>query len=599
MTNLIETEERKNKKNKNKNNNNYNYVSPQNKFEEALEYLVDNIESEDKNFWTLFVNEYLTKFQDNRPTAAESKALGDIYAILTGDKKVKNITNYTEAEKQVSNVIEWYEDEYYKIPHEENDVEPTGDVKVLMDFLSLPINRTKEVFQKFGGNDGNYHYIEGSLPPGKRVLILAHADTVWDGQGSKYEYANPYIENGTVFPSNPHSGLGADDRAGLAMMYILKNSGHSLLITNYEEVGRVGAKALVAGDKELHKHLQDTHNFMIQLDRQGASDYKCYYVGSGEFRNFINKNTFFSEPSRSSFTDICTLCETVCGVNFSVGYYDEHRVAERLVIDEWQRVLDFLKTFLKGDLPRFDLKPEKNIYQGGYSGRGSYDWREDYEDDAYGSAYGSIMGDDSEDLDNEEDGEWENIDFDDGYEGMTGMNDDVPDEKITIDDKSLKKMKRFLDRVPKGKSKKQEFGGQWFVYAQKLTDDELEDMLYVDAMSDADIVDQFVLEFWEEVGFKKYRIIDKGIWGENTVFAIFQKLKKKPKKSGGGGKSNRSVTGRNGGTTSKVIRGGRMGGRMASGGGMGSVYPGGPPRIPFNADDDSPVYDDVDWNDFP
>ena len=32
-------------------------------------------------------------------------------------------------------------------------------------------------------------------------------------------------------------GIGADDRAGCAILWLLKDSGHSLLVTNGEEIG--------------------------------------------------------------------------------------------------------------------------------------------------------------------------------------------------------------------------------------------------------------------------------------------------------------------------------------------------------------------------
>jgi len=549
--------ERKSKKNKNKNKVKIINVA-RDKFILVLEELLD-IEYTDSSFWTHFSKEYIKIIRSKDATPKEIVTLTEIYNILTDRAEPEDVTNYSEAEKQVTGIVDWWNDTHYKIPQYTSDQPVTGDLKVLMDFLKLPLNRTAEVFEKFGATDGNYHYIEGSLPPEKRVLLLAHADTVWDGNGPKYEYANPHIKEGKVFPSNPHSGLGADDRAGIAMLYLIaKETGHSILITNYEEVGRIGAKALVNGDKELHKHIQDNHNFFIQLDRQGATDYKCYYVGSSEFRNFINKNTFFSEPNRSSFTDICTLCETVCGVNFSVGYYNEHRAAEHLIIKEWQRVLDFLRTFLAGDLPRFDLKPENKVYQGGYGGRAnssSYDdWYEE-EYGGYGSGYhgaGTRSGAANNNWDDEYDDDdadgWEEIDlansdsdYDDGNI-MKGLDDD--EKKEPIPPKILKKMKAFLDRVGKGKKKYQDFNN-WKVCAVRYTDKEYNDMVNITKFEDDDIVDEFVLQAYQEIGFEDWKHHDRGIWNEHTAYGIFKKVKKdKNSKKGGKGNNNRRITNR-------------------------------------------------------
>ena len=60
----------------------------------------------------------------------------------------------------------------------------------------------------------------------------------------------------------------------------------------------------------------------------------------------------------SSFTDICTLCDGICGVNLSVGYYCEHQRNEFIVIDEWLNTLNVAMKWLSMD----DL-PKANIYQ--------------------------------------------------------------------------------------------------------------------------------------------------------------------------------------------------------------------------------------------
>ncbi len=525
-------EERKNKKNK----TSTTYKTAREKFIEALSDM-DELQLDDVDFWKKFQNEYVPIFKDRAGlTNKDIVLVSTIYGIFSGDEKIDDISNYADGEKEIKKIIDWYEDNYYEIPQEESDMEASGDVAVLMDFLKMPLNRTKEIFEKFGGSDGNYHYIEGSLPPEKRVLLVAHADTVWDGQNNKYEYGNPHIKNGVIQSSNPNSGIGADDRAGIAMLWLLKDSGHSILITNYEEVGRIGAKALVDGNKELHKHIQDTHNFVIQLDRQGATDYKCYYVGSPEFRTFLNTNTYFSEPNRSSFTDICTLCETVCGVNLSIGYYNEHRTTENLVIKEWQRALDFLRTFLAGDLPRFDLKPEHNITTGGGYRGGYYD---DWDDYGYrGNDYDYFNknrntkgvnrwgGYNSKDLNAEEDNlpsDYEEID----YEDKQGEVDDLPPTHTPtqIPLKIVKKIQRFLDRMGVGKEKKQEFE-QWLVVAKRLTDKEYDEFSFDNQFSDNDIVDWFAADFWDEVGRNRYYPVDRALWGNNAVFVVFEKLKK-------------------------------------------------------------------------
>lgn len=62
--------------------------------------------------------------------------------------------------------------------------------------------------------------------PGKRedrVVLIAHADTVYNS-GQEIIFEEGIYRSGT-----PYCGIGADDRAGCAILYLLKDFGHSLL----------------------------------------------------------------------------------------------------------------------------------------------------------------------------------------------------------------------------------------------------------------------------------------------------------------------------------------------------------------------------------
>jgi hypothetical protein len=100
---------------------------------------------------------------------------------------------------------------------------------------------------------------------------------------------------------------------------------------------------------------------MVQFDRQGSTDFKCYNVGTPEFRKFISKETSFIEPDLYSFTDITILCDSVCGVNLSVGYYNEHTSQETINYKEWLNTLNTTKTLLSKSLPKFPLPPKVQI----------------------------------------------------------------------------------------------------------------------------------------------------------------------------------------------------------------------------------------------
>lgn len=130
------------------------------------------------------------------------------------------------------------------------------------------------------------------------------------------------------------------------------DSGHSTLITDGEERGRMGSTWLMKYNEDI-ANLINQHQFMIQFDRRNGSDFKCYDVGTDEFRSFIKEQTGFSEPDRRSYTDICTLCRDICGVNLSIGYYDEHTNEERINIEEWLNTLRITQKLLDNELPRF------------------------------------------------------------------------------------------------------------------------------------------------------------------------------------------------------------------------------------------------------
>ena len=63
-----------------------------------------------------------------------------------------------------------------------------GSLKTLRDFLEMPIESTDQVFSRFGNEPGAIIRGEGlrkfAYVPGMRrkdrVLLVAHADTVWD-----------------------------------------------------------------------------------------------------------------------------------------------------------------------------------------------------------------------------------------------------------------------------------------------------------------------------------------------------------------------------------------------------------------------------------
>lgn len=233
-----------------------------------------------------------------------------------------------------------------------------SDLDVLVEFLKIPLNSSDDVFRKFqtipgadfrGDSPERFLFIEGTRK--NRVVLVAHADTVWHGDQN---ISAPCLvqENGII--KNKNGGLGADDRAGCAMIWLLKDLGHSILITDGEESGRQGSNWLMSNCLDIANKINKDHQFAVQLDRRNGTDYKCYNVGTDEFREYVEAQTKYKEPDRSSFTDIVTICRDICGVNLGIGYHNEHCSCESLNINEWKHTLDVCRRWLSQDnLPKF------------------------------------------------------------------------------------------------------------------------------------------------------------------------------------------------------------------------------------------------------
>ncbi|MCX7770760.1 MAG: hypothetical protein N2202_06725 [Proteobacteria bacterium] len=234
--------------------------------------------------------------------------------------------------------------------------------EILKKFLKMPINKTREVFEEFMSLDGAIKRGEGLKSfiyvPGRRenrVLLVAHADTFWDD-----EYNRPNKPSGLeiIFEKgvykNRFGGFGADDRAGCAMLWLLKDLGHSLLITSGEERSQIGANFLMEDNLDIAEEINKTHQFVVQLDRRGSCDYVCYEVGTDEFERYIESETGYKKPEKFTATDIVVLCRDICGVNLSIGYYEEHKNDAYLVFDEWLKTLNIVQKWLsKNNLPKF------------------------------------------------------------------------------------------------------------------------------------------------------------------------------------------------------------------------------------------------------
>ena len=237
------------------------------------------------------------------------------------------------------------------------------EIELLMEFISYPLNSAEEIMKRFAtlpnaewrkGIDEQQQFVFVRGIRKDAATLVAHADTFFNNADHTFENVNGVIKSTT-----PDCGLGADDRAGCAILWLLKDTGNNLLITDGEENGQIAAKWLVNSNTDIAEIIYNS-SFIIQFDRRNGHDYKFYDIPvSNEFENYIKEETGYTNAGKGSFTDIVTLCKNLkscCGVNLSVGYYDEHSSTETLNIEEWRNTLKIAEKMLAKQLKRFPLK---------------------------------------------------------------------------------------------------------------------------------------------------------------------------------------------------------------------------------------------------
>ena len=239
--------------------------------------------------------------------------------------------------------------------------------KLLFDFLNTPLDSGDIIFEQFAAIPGaisgigekpleRYVYIPGTRKD--RIVLVAHIDTIWDKN-----YNMPFsdkrevkLKDGLFCSNNENCGIGADDRAGCAMLWKLKDCGHSILITDGEEHGKLGARHLKKSNKKLFNEL-NKHCFMIEFDWISTDCCLFNQVDNTEkFKNYIEKSTGFIDSKLRGCTDLQILCRRICGVNLGVGYFRQHTNGEVLSLSRWENTYEKTSEFLQKPQKRFRSK---------------------------------------------------------------------------------------------------------------------------------------------------------------------------------------------------------------------------------------------------
>lgn len=225
---------------------------------------------------------------------------------------------------------------------------------------------------------------EGEIP----VMLVAHMDTVF-----KYPPEKIYYDKKQHVMWSPQ-GLGADDRAGVYLIWKIIQAGYRphICLTTDEELGGLGALDLT----KIFPYAPFDIKYIVELDRQGTNDCVFYACANEDFQLFIENYGFITDWG--TFSDISEICPEwkIAGVNLSVGYKGEHRETETLntaaMMDTYSKVCKMLDDACKEEVAYFEYIPnpyEKYYYTLGRQ-YGSYAWDDDDDDFAYD--YGTFSG---------------------------------------------------------------------------------------------------------------------------------------------------------------------------------------------------------------
>lgn len=198
-----------------------------------------------------------------------------------------------------------------------------------------------------------YIYAAGDIP----IALVAHLDTVFTEVPKTI-----YFDSQKNVLWSPE-GLGADDRAGVFAIIKLIRTGFKphIIFTTDEEVGALGAVALIEQMPQPPAELK----YIIQLDRRGTCDCIFYDCDNRDFVDYVEKFGFIE--NYGSFSDISEICPKwgVAGVNLSIGYQDEHSVAETLHITPFLATIEKVSNMLRvaNDAPSFKYIPNPYAYR--------------------------------------------------------------------------------------------------------------------------------------------------------------------------------------------------------------------------------------------
>ena len=236
-------------------------------------------------------------------------------------------------------------------------------LSLLEEFLSYPLNDGTAILDRFASlpaavtGQGKHPMERFVYVPGTRkdrILLMVHVDTVWDQHYDNAQLGDhPVFTSDRVTGSSPNAGLGADDRAGCALLWYFRDSGHSLLLLDGEEKGHYAAKYLAREHKQLLREF-NKHRYIMALDLPGGKIAHYHGVHNSEnFRQFVCKTLGCQIMTMKKGSDLSYLCRSACGVNLGVGYHSAHTADEFLSIPQWLDTAAMLHELLPREQKRY------------------------------------------------------------------------------------------------------------------------------------------------------------------------------------------------------------------------------------------------------
>ncbi|RLG11479.1 hypothetical protein DRN73_05275 [Candidatus Pacearchaeota archaeon] len=179
------------------------------------------------------------------------------------------------------------------------------------------------------------------------VVLCSHFDTV--------------IDNGKVYIDRKKEvffgAIKGDCRAGVLMMLKLSEKGRISILFNGEETGAWGVRKFCEKFNYIQEKIPELRNisFFIEFDRKGRGQFICYNHDNKDLKNLFIENGFIEEEG--IFSDISVIEENLnyCGINLSIGYYNNHTEYELLKFEDWLYTYEKVQPIISKFYDKFEF----------------------------------------------------------------------------------------------------------------------------------------------------------------------------------------------------------------------------------------------------